>query len=195
MRPSSSSTWIQCKMSIDYKNTETNIYAEAGTIAHAKLEQIWETGEMSDDEHVNKVFNMMINDIRLDGEIRVEEICHLYYNLKGTADLVASWDDTLFVGDLKYGMGYVSAYNNSQLRIYALAHLEKCHKNVIFKIYQPRINNYSTETITREELLKWEKEILLPAVNRQHTQWKTGIHCKYCAKCPNYWKEILEWKI
>lgn len=83
----------------------------------------------------------------------------------GTADVVLLGDGELQVHDLKYGKGVcVSAINNRQLLIYALAayyyYSLGCEINKIsIHIHQPRLNHYSEFSVTPDELLAFGKEL------------------------------------
>lgn len=83
----------------------------------------------------------------------------------GTGDAMIMSPGHVHIIDIKYGMGdRVSALNNSQLRLYGLGALEmsedplKVH-DVTMTIWQPRMNNISSETLTRRELLRWKRNI------------------------------------
>lgn len=83
----------------------------------------------------------------------------------GTADVVLLGDGELQVHDLKYGKGVrVSAENNKQLLIYALAayyyYSLGCEINKIsVHIHQPRLNHYSDFTVTPDELFEFGKQL------------------------------------
>lgn len=83
----------------------------------------------------------------------------------GTADVVLLGDGELQVHDLKYGRGVrVSAENNKQLLIYALAAYHcyslGCEINKIsVHIHQPRLKHYSGFTLTPEELFKFGEQL------------------------------------
>lgn len=83
----------------------------------------------------------------------------------GTGDAVIISTGALEIIDLKYGQGVpVSAENNSQLRLYALGALD-CYDylygidTVTMTIYQPRIDNISSDTVSADELYKWGNEV------------------------------------
>jgi len=86
----------------------------------------------------------------------------------GTSDFTIITDSRLIICDLKGGKGVkVSAENNSQLKLYALgAYLEfkDTHqiKDIEMNIIQPRIDNYSTYTMTTEELITWVESEVVP---------------------------------
>lgn len=107
----------------------------------------------------------------------------------GTGDLVIITDDLVEVQDLKFGKGiHVSAIDNSQMRLYGLgAYNELAHlydiKRVRMTILQPRLDNYSSEEITAEELLGWAENHVVP---RAKLAWDgegyfvAGDHCTSC---------------
>lgn len=83
----------------------------------------------------------------------------------GTADVVLLGDGELQVHDLKYGRGVrVSAENNKQLLIYALAAYHcyslGCEINKIsVHIHQPRLKHYSGFTLTPDKLFDFGKQL------------------------------------
>lgn len=102
---------------------------------------------------------------------------------------------TLTVIDLKTGRLKVQAYDkengrfNSQLGIYAL-YFYKAYKDlypikrVRLVIYQPVISNTNEYDMPIEELLDFEKEVLIPAVAKtkeERPEAHSGSYCKYCA--------------
>lgn len=107
----------------------------------------------------------------------------------GTGDLVIITDDLVEVQDLKFGKGIlVSAIDNSQMRLYGLgAFNELAHlydiKRVRMTILQPRLDNYSSEEISAEELLGWAENHVVP---RAKLAWDgegafvAGDHCTSC---------------
>lgn len=82
----------------------------------------------------------------------------------GTADAVIIYPDRIHVVDIKYGSGVkVSAIENSQLRLYGLGALSLVDsltiREITTTVWQPRMKNVSSETLTRRELLQWGDEI------------------------------------
>lgn len=83
----------------------------------------------------------------------------------GTGDAVIISTGALEIIDLKYGQGVpVSAKSNPQLRLYALGALDYYDylygiDTVTMTIYQPRIDNISSETMTTSELYKWGEKV------------------------------------
>lgn len=107
----------------------------------------------------------------------------------GTGDCVIVADETLTVIDFKYGVGIlVEADNNPQMMCYALGALELFDgiydiNQISMTIFQPRCENISTYTISKEELLKWANEVLAPTAElaaKGKGEYKAGDHCQFC---------------
>lgn len=88
----------------------------------------------------------------------------------GTSDTVIVAPTAVHIVDLKYGKGIeVSAQGNPQLRLYALGALDAYGdllgdtETVAMTVYQPRINNVDTATMSPEEIRAWRSEIVIPA--------------------------------
>lgn len=116
----------------------------------------------------------------------------------GTLDcgIISSVDGgTLTVIDLKTGRGPVYALDpetdkfNSQLGIYALFFYKAYKdlypvKKIRLVIYQPMINNTNEYEMPIEELLRFESDVLIPAVHRTkvaNPDAQPGQYCRYCA--------------
>jgi len=107
----------------------------------------------------------------------------------GTGDCVIVADDTLMVIDFKYGLGVlVEAEKNSQMMCYALGALSLFDgiydiKEVNMTIFQPRRENVSTASMTKEELLHWAETVLKPTAElaaQGKGEYKAGDHCRFC---------------
>ena len=107
----------------------------------------------------------------------------------GTGDAVIVADRILQVVDFKYGTGVpVSAEGNSQMRLYALGALDMFGElydidTVRMTIYQPRLSNISTDTISRAELLDWAENTLRPVAELAYKgegEIKAGSWCRFC---------------
>lgn len=107
----------------------------------------------------------------------------------GTGDCVIVADETLTIIDMKYGVGIlVSAEKNPQMMCYALGALALFDgiydiTEVSMTIFQPRRDNISTYTISKEELFKWADEVLSPAAQlaaKGEGEFKAGSHCQFC---------------
>jgi len=107
----------------------------------------------------------------------------------GTVDCFITYLDTVEVIDLKGGKGvFVSAYENSQTRIYAYGVIKQVEilfdiKNVVCTIVQPRMDNVSEEKLTRDELVKWIEETVKPGAKIAWAgkgEFKAGDWCQFC---------------
>ena len=82
----------------------------------------------------------------------------------------------------------VSAENNSQMRLYALGALEMFGDlydidTVSMTIYQPRLSNISTDTISRADLLEWAETVLRPVAELAYKgegELNAGSWCRFC---------------
>ena len=112
----------------------------------------------------------------------------------GTGDCVIVADEVLQIIDYKHGLGVlVSAGDeehggNSQMMCYALGALEAFGdiydiNQIKMTIFQPRRDNVSTYTISKDDLLKWAEEVLAPTAQLAYTgkgEFKAGDHCQFC---------------
>ncbi len=112
----------------------------------------------------------------------------------GTGDCVIVADEVLQIIDYKHGLGVlVSAGDdehggNSQMMCYALGALEVFGdiydiNQIKMTIFQPRRENISTYTISRDNLLKWADEVLAPTAQLAYVgegEFKAGDHCTFC---------------
>lgn len=112
----------------------------------------------------------------------------------GTGDCVIVADAILQIIDYKHGLGIlVSAGDdehggNSQMMCYALGALEVFGdiydiNQIKMTIFQPRRDNISTYTISKEELLKWADEVLAPTAQLAYVgkgEFNAGNHCTFC---------------
>lgn len=107
----------------------------------------------------------------------------------GYADCILVSDKTVHVIDYKHGEGVlVDAKENSQMMCYALGAINLLDElyeieDVSMTIFQPRRENVSTWTTTKEKLLKWADETLKVAANLAYKgegQFCAGEHCRFC---------------
>ncbi len=112
----------------------------------------------------------------------------------GTADVLIVADDTLYITDMKYGVGcLVSAAGedgtgNSQLKCYALGALDTFGdlydiRRIRLTIFQPRRENIDTFELSKADLLRWADEILAPVAKlafEGQGEFKAGNHCQFC---------------
>lgn len=190
-----------------------SVYAAEGTEAHELGEYLLRTavGEAMDDprpgmryyceemeecaEGYRDAVLDLYNQLRLrspDAVIFIEQEVSFEHYVPGgfgTSDCVIIGDGEMIIVDYKHGKGVpVSAEDNSQLKCYALgAYLafEAIYdiKEVRLVIYQPRIANYSTFTLSIKELLTWADTILRPAAQLAlagEGELTCGPWCRFC---------------
>ena len=114
----------------------------------------------------------------------------------GTADCIILQGDTMDVIDYKYGKGVaVSADNNPQMMLYGLGALNEYGfaydvQTIRLHIYQPRMNNISTCTLSVETLTAWAEETVKPLAAlaaKGEGEYLPGEHCRFCphaGRCP-----------
>lgn len=124
----------------------------------------------------------------------------------GTSDALILGDTDLYVIDFKYGKGVeVLAQGNTQMMCYGLGAvllLDGIYdiSNIHMTIFQPRLGNISTYSLSKEELYKWADEVLKHAANLAYKgigDFKVGEHCRFCKvkatcrKCMEHNMELL----
>lgn len=217
---------ISVHLSEGFEDTKS-IYAAEGTLAH-KLAELkikddllkekvdftstrnnelydQEMEEHTDNylEHIRAIYSILddvtvIPEVKLDLSNLIEGECF------GTADCVLLAENELHVFDFKYGKNVeVNAKDNTQLRLYALGayYLYSSIYNINYittHIIQPRMNNFSSESLTVKELDNWLEQIVKPAASDATTnngKPKRGPWCKFCkakAICRAYGKQFEE---
>ena len=107
----------------------------------------------------------------------------------GTGDCIIIADGELHIIDYKHGRGVlVEAENNPQMKLYALGALEIFDgiydiDTVCMTIFQPRRENVSTSTLSKDELYTWADEILKPIAElafKGEGQFNCGEWCQFC---------------
>lgn len=107
----------------------------------------------------------------------------------GFGDCIIIADGTMHVIDFKYGLGVlVSAEANPQMMCYSLGALDLLDglydiDTVSMTIFQPRRDNVSTYTVSRNELLHWAEDTLTPTAKLAADgkgEYKAGDHCRFC---------------
>ena len=107
----------------------------------------------------------------------------------GTGDCVIIADEVLHIIDYKHGLGVlVESEGNTQMMCYALGALEAFDdlydvNTIEMTIFQPRRDNVSTWSISKEELLTWAEEVLKPTAALAYEgkgEFKAGDHCQFC---------------
>lgn len=107
----------------------------------------------------------------------------------GTADVIIVCEGTLILIDLKYGQGVpVAAEENEQLKVYGLGAVERFKplfdiRIVELHIFQPRIDNTSSWSISVWALYHWAEMVLIPGAADAFAgrgEYVPGDHCKFC---------------
>ncbi len=107
----------------------------------------------------------------------------------GTGDCIVIGDETLHIIDYKHGQGVlVEAEKNPQMMLYGLGALEifDCLfdiETVSMTTYQPRRDNISTYTMTKEDLYCWAEEELKPIAELAYAgggEFLCGEWCQFC---------------
>lgn len=107
----------------------------------------------------------------------------------GTADMVIITDKVAHVIDLKLGKGVeVHPEGNPQLMIYGLGVLHMAEalydiETVRMTIFQPRLGNSSTWSVSPEYLKRWGDEVLCPAGAQALIgagNFSAGTWCRFC---------------
>lgn len=108
----------------------------------------------------------------------------------GTCDCCIIGGDLLSIVDYKHGKGVpVSAVGNPQMRLYALGALRRYApvfgdtiKRVRMTIDQPRLDSYTSDEITVDELRAWGDSIK-PIAQKAYSglgEFVPGDHCRFC---------------
>ena len=207
---SSSARWLKCPPSAAaaalYENADTEFTRE-GTLAHEVAEQIARgkpvdpygdiTSEMIE---CARAYADYIQELIQDDsavvllEQRVDFSPWVPGGF-GTCDCQILQRRRLDVIDYKYGQGVpVSAVDNSQMRLYALGALHDFGDiydidEIVMHIFQPRLNNVSSERLSVEELRAWGEEIRPVAAQAAagRGDMAAGEHCRFCphaGSCP-----------
>ena len=107
----------------------------------------------------------------------------------GTSDAILIADGTMHVIDYKHGLGVlVSAEDNPQMKCYDLGALELFDDiydidTVAMTIYQPRRQNVSTFTLSKEELYRWADEVLKPTAELAFAGDSNFLCGEWCGFC------------
>lgn len=214
LSPSASHRWLNCTPSAmleqEFEN-KTSEAAEEGTAAHAFCEHKlrkslklrskrpvsdYDSDEMQEctDAYVDFV-NEQLEIVKQhcnDPLILVEEKVDFSRYVPdgfGTADCLIISDDELHIVDFKYGQGIlVDAYDNPQMKCYALGALETYGNlyditNVSMSIFQPRRENVSIWKTTVKELRDWAENVLKPKAElalKGEGEYRCGEWCRFC---------------
>jgi len=204
--PSGSKMWINCTESWQHNRgySEEGTEAQRGSLAHGLGEFCLRNKDFKLNTVLNEVVASFVIDedmvyyvqdyvdlvnsyIEKRSIVGIEEKIFINDDCGGTLDASILTGADLHVIDLKYGQGvYVSEIDNPQLKIYAIGKLlaspkiNRVVKNIFLHIYQPRHRGtkaHRVYKISKEDLKKWAKEVLLPAIK----DIKSGKNLRYCS--------------
>ena len=200
---SSAKRWIACppsaRIAAEFPDRESEA-AAAGTIAHAQAEKWFLNGVTPTDPYVLRYVAAVTCLVReMDSptlliEQRID-FSHIAPNGFGTADCIIYNKDILHIIDFKYGENVlVEAGDNPQMILYALGAIRQLKiipKEIKMTIFQPRMDNLSTWTISLQALQSYGSHIR----KRADMAWEgkgqlsAGDHCTFCPYkniCPEF---------
>lgn len=121
-------------------------------------------------------------------EIKVNLSSHIPEGF-GTVDIGIVAEPILRIKDFKYGKGvFVDAKDNDQMKIYAVGFIMFFGEiynieTVEMTIFQPRMDNISTWTISVKDLMDWAENYLKPRAALAFEgkgEYVAGEHCRFC---------------
>lgn len=217
---SSSSRWLACPPSAvaneAYPNQDT-AFTQEGTTAHEVAELVasnktWTPPEGTTKEMIEcaKAYADYIEEQKKSNNATVlleqrVDFSDWVPGGFGTCDCLIIQDDTLTVIDYKYGQGVaVSATDNPQLKLYALGAMYEYGDvlgitKVEMHIFQPRLNNISTDSISVDDLYEWANKTVKPTAEKAMNgkgKYSPGEHCRFCqhaGKCRALTKTCTEY--
>jgi len=212
LSPSAAERWMTCPGSvhlIDVRNIKSvgGAAANKGTVVHHISEQVLKGKTKKLKTFLDKTIdNIVVSQDMIDaaqyyidfvsslpGDKFYEQkvsIEHIIGDCWGTADTVVATAGSLLIADLKSGAGVkVYAQNNRQLLIYALGAFYKYDliydfQTITMVIVQPPLDHISTWSVSVEELLAFEEELLVAKQKIEYAKDKFVITDKGCQWCP-----------
>lgn len=206
---SGSARWLNCPGSVKAEEgyeDSTSPFAQEGTAAH-ELSDICLSNNIQPDTYLDKhVEGVLVDDDMIEyvsgyiSYVRSFEGEQFYESRVdyspwvpegyGTSDAVVIQSDKVHIIDLKYGRGVVvDAENNTQGMLYALGvyndygYLFDNVSEFVIHIYQPRVNNFSTWSISLDDLLKWGEWVKLQAdlaLSKDAERIPGDKQCQWC---------------
>lgn len=188
-------------------------YAQEGTSAHAlceyKLQKALGIPATDPTEHLSFYNEEMENCAEMYATYVMEQVESAKMNCKdpvilieqrldfsryvpegfGTGDCVIIADGIMSVVDYKHGKGIlVESEKNPQMMCYAIGALELFDgiydiEKVNMTIFQPRRENISIYSLSKDELYEWAESVLAPTAKLAFEgggDYKAGDHCQFC---------------
>lgn len=206
LAPSGASVWTACPGSLRLKQPELddsdNTIREEGTACHelaaARLtgqpEPTVASNGIAIDDDMREAVDLYVRTIHETGytpSVERQVTCpSVHPDCFGTVDAYAYVRGTLYIWDLKYGFGYVDAFENLQLLCYASGLMLPTIERIVLTIVQPRpyaaVRKWS---LTAEQLAGWTAKLAAAAIEAlsPDAPVRSGPHCKYCSArfdCP-----------
>jgi hypothetical protein len=216
---SGSHRWILCPGSVKAEEAFPEVkskYADEGILAHEIAAAILNKEDISGydipvemDENI-QLYVDYIKEISPEHiwypEIYIEkrvDFSHIVPGGFGTADAVIVANNTLHIVDLKYGMNNVTAYENTQLLLYAIGMYRELENKdnintISVHIVQPRTNNFDKWTLSIKEMSFFEgyfKAKAEEALRNDAPRIPSEDACKWCranSTCPALYKFAAE---
>lgn len=190
--PSKLSMILTCPASASYDGPPlpSNKYADEGTLLHNCVEQclsslskfpdVWSAFENL--EGLTPEQRRAVEDCLLYAEELMEATKHeemgVFYDIEtrvfvypdchGTLDFCVYNYDVLHIVDWKFGAGIeVSAVENKQLLAYAagkMVEISTKPDKVVLHVVQPRLGNFSTYELSKNDLYRWSEFELMPGL-------------------------------
>lgn len=204
--PSGASVWTACPGSLRLKQPELddsdNTIREEGTACHelaaARLTgqpepTVASNGVAIDDDmrEATKLYCKEVNSVTLEPTVEARTPCRAVHpECFGTVDAYAIAADTLYIWDLKYGFGYVDAFQNMQLLCYASGLMRPGVERIVLTIVQPRpyaaVRRWG---LSAEQMAGWTDKLAEAATlaGQPDAPVRSGPHCKNCSArfdCP-----------
>lgn len=102
----------------------------------------------------------------------------------GSIDFAVIAAGVLYIADMKSGASIISAKDNAQLKMYAVAVINKYFAQynidkIIMSIVQPRHGTISTDTITQDDLVQWW-HASTQRIAGMNLKDHDDLHCSHC---------------
>ena len=233
LSPSGAHRWMACPGSVALEAAfpdQSSSYAAEGTLAHTLASEHLDGSGLHPSQRIGEVHEVDGYTFTVDAAMAayVDDYCRLVQEYAqrglllveqrvpiahvtgeagatGTSDaiVVHTAKRTLYVVDLKYGMGVKVDADSEQLKMYALGAMEQCDQlgefdQVCMVIHQPRLNHVSEHWIYFGDLWAFKREAAEAAeLTRQPDAplvpgEKQCRFCKAKAVCPALRAEVTE---
>ncbi len=160
LRPSQSAQWLRCPASLQFPAGDATPEQEEGKRLHSIMADCLQGGHIpiGADERLIGFCLREVRKLAGDADLKIEQTVKMHYGGEGTPDLFFEADKKLFIVDFKFGAGVkVTARNNTQLILYALACKTQEHTGVELVIIQPKLDSVDSFFMSVESLDAWAR--------------------------------------